>query len=262
MGDADQRTAVPLLNSYKYGLVARRLLQTATGGLRLRRAPCLLHALQFTFYLSPLALAVPFIILDALGVWNEYYLALVYAFIHTLAGISLSTWVHCVKKMRRSERRQFDRRLDDDDDDDAIDVASCHDALDFLFHSKHTVSLVLHSLLVSGLLSFASSLTLLPRVLTAHLPPAGAVVVGVAGWVVTCGAHYSLSVSRPHETAVYRPTDPLELGPVVRPAHLLFCATAIIGVRCVCVCVCARACVCLCVCVCVCVCVHVVVTRR
>lgn len=228
MGDAEHRTIVPLLNSYKRGLATRRLLQTATGGLKLQKAPCYIHLLQFTLYLSPLILAIPFVILDALGVWREYYLALGYAFIHTLAIFTLVLGVWCIRRytdIRNQDIPPFD--------DDTIEVTSCcsYGTLSFIFQSKHIVFLLLHSLLFCGLLSFTSSFILLPRVLLEHLPLPGAVLVGITGWLVTCGAHYSLNVSGPHETAIYRPTDLLGLGPLLRPAYLLSSATAIITIR-------------------------------
>ena len=235
MRDAENRTTVPLLNSYKHGLVRRRLLQTVTGGLKLQRAPCYVHLLQSTIYVVPLALAIPFVVLDGLKVWNEYYLALVYAFIHTLALFTLRLSVYCSRKCVHADRGAgTETQLEDDDDDDAIEaVTSCcsQSTLFFIFPSKSLPSLLLHSLLVCGLLSFTSSFVLLPRTLTTHLPLPGAVVVGIAGWLVTCGVHYSLTVNSPPETAVYRPTDLLGLAPLMRPAYLIFCATFIIVVR-------------------------------
>ena len=230
MGDAVQ--SVPLLSSYKHGLVARRIFQTATGGLKLRRSLCCLNLLQLLVYLAPLALAVPFLTLDALGVWREHYLALVYVFIHTLAVFTLRLCVHCSTRGLEGGNPTNQSELQHHDgEDDALEITSCHSALSFVCHSQHVVSLVLHSLLVSPLLSLTSSYILLPRVLTHHLPLSGAVVVGVVGWLVTCGVHYSLSVNRPHETAIYRPTDLLNLGPVTRPAYFITCATIIITLR-------------------------------
>ena len=243
MGDAENRTTVPLLNSYKYGLVARRLLQTVTGGLKLQRAPCYVHLCQLAIYVAPLALAVPFVVLDGLKVWNEYYLALVYAFIHTLTHFTLRIVVCCSRKSSHVQEDARTERQLDDDDEDVIEVTSCcsHSTLLFIFHFKSVPSLLLHSLLKYGLLSFTSSFVLLPRTLTSHLPLPGAVVVGIISWLVTCGVHYSLGVNTPHETAVYRPTDLLGLTPLMRPFYLIFCATVIIVVRfvhaCACTCV-------------------------
>lgn len=228
MGDAEHRTVVPLLNGYKRGLATRRLLQTATGGLKLQKAPCYIHLLQLALYLSPLLLAIPFVILDALGVWNEYYLALVYTCIHTLATFTLRLSVYCI---RRCTITNQDTPTDNHFEDDTVEVTSCYDTLFFIFRSKSIISLFFHSLLLCGLLSFTSFFILLPSVLLDHLPLTGAVVVCITGWLVTCGVQYSLNVSQPHETAVYRPTDLLGLEPLLRPAYLLSCATAIITIR-------------------------------
>ena len=227
MGDAaGYRTVVPLLSSYKHGLAVRRLLGTATGGLKLRKSPCRLNLLQLTLYLFPLALALPFIILDALGVWREYYLAAIYAIIHTVTVISARMGVYC--GLRRS--RQTQRETEDDDD---LDITSCfsYNSLHFVFSPKPFVCVIIHSLFVCLLLSFTGTLVLLPRVLTDHLPLPGAVGVGLIGWVVLCNSHYSLSVSEPHEVAVYRPTDLLGLGPLTRPVYVITCTLAIITVR-------------------------------
>ena len=233
MGDVEQRTSisVPLLNSYKYGLATRRLLQTATGGLKLRRSPCYINLPQLAIYLVPLLLAIPFIILDSLGVWKEHYLALVYTLIHTLVIFTLRLCVYCTRRYQPTITAN--ERLSNDDDDDEIDIKSCYGTLSFIFHSKHIISIIIHSLLVSPLLSFTSSFILLPRVLLEHLSgiTVAVFVVSVAGWMVTCGTHYSLSINQPHETAVYRPTDRLVLGPLKRPVYLILCATAIIVVR-------------------------------
>ena len=226
MGDAG-RTAVPLLSGYKYGLAWSRLLETATGGLKLRASQCRLNLLQLPLYLFPLALATPFIIMDALGVWREHYLAAVYALAHTLAVLSIRTSVYCSARLARRETN------DDDDDDDESETTACcsHRSLSFVFSSKHIVSVFIHCLFACLLLSFTASFVLLPRGLTEHFSLPGAVVVGTIGWLVSCSAHYSLSVSGPHEVAVYRPTDLLGLEPLSRPAHFIFCTSAIIAVR-------------------------------
>ena len=236
MEDVEQRTIVPLLNGYKYGLARRRLLQTATGGLRLQRAPCYVHLLQIVLYFSPLACAAPFIITDALRVWNEYYLSLISASIYTLLVFALRLGVYCVRRYARAQGEGESMDADSSaqfDDEDGNQFTSCisYNTLYFITRSKHIVSLFLHSLLVCGILSFTSTLVLLPRVLIEQLPTPAAVVVGITGWLVSCGAHYSLNVNQPHETAVYRPTDLLGLGPLLRPAYLICLASTFIAVR-------------------------------
>ena len=223
MGDVrHHQTVVPLLNSYKHGLVARRLLGTATGGIKLNSWR--LNLLQLSLYLSPVILALPFIVLDALGTWIDYYIAAVYAIVHTLAVFAVRLTLHCV----RCSTPHQERELDD------IEITSfcSRNSHSFVFSSKHIASVFIHCLVVCAVLSFSLALVLLPRPLSTHLPLPGAVVVGIIGWlVVLCGSHYSLCVSQPHEVAVYRPTDVLELGPLTRAAFCILCGSAIITVR-------------------------------
>ncbi len=95
---ADYNEPVPLLNQYKYGLVRRRLLAVITGGLNIRKVPWTLHLIQITLWLAPLFLSVPFIVVDSLRLWNEYYTALVYAITVSLYSLLLEvavvTWRH------------------------------------------------------------------------------------------------------------------------------------------------------------------------
>ena len=235
MGDAENWTIVPLLNGYKYGLARRRFLQTATGGLRLQKAPCSIHVLQLLLYLSPAIAAAPFIALDAAAVWNEYYLSLVYSCATALVIFSLRATETCVRWRKRAtvQIAASDGARVQLNDEERVDITSCcsYETLRFLVHPKGIVSLFLHSLLVTGLLSFASSFLLLPRVLSKHLPIPAAVTVGALGWLASCSAHYSLNVSPPHETATYRPTDRLELRPLTRPTHIICVATAFIPIR-------------------------------
>lgn len=231
MGDATQRTVVPLLSSYRHNLAIRRLLETATGGLKLRTSHCRMNLFQLALYFFPLALALPFIVLDALEVWEVHYLAAVYAFIYTVAVFSVRTGVYC--SLKNSQRSQQEREFGDDNDHDETDMASCcsYNSLFFIFSSKNLVSLIIHCLIVCLIFSFTASLVLLPRVLSDHLPLPGVVVVGTIGWLVFCSSHYSLSISQPHEVAVYRPTDLLGLGALTRPVYLIFSASAIIAIR-------------------------------
>ena len=235
MGDPENWTVVPLLNSYKYGLARRRFLQTATGGLRLQRAPCSIHVLQLLLYLGPVIAAAPFIALDAVAVWNEYYLSLVYSCATALVIFSLRATETCVRWRKRAtvQIAASEGARAQHNDEERVEITSCcsYETVRFLVHPKGIVSLFFHSLLVTGLLSFASSFLLLPRVLSKHLPIPAAVTVGALGWLASCSAHYSLNVSPPHETATYRPTDRLELRPLMRPTYIICIATAFIPIR-------------------------------
>ncbi len=96
---ADVIGPVPLLNHYKYDLLRRRMLAVITGGLNIRRAPWLLHFIQIVLWVSPFLLSVPFVVVDALKLWNQYYIALVYAIVMVLFSLTLElcvvVWRHC-----------------------------------------------------------------------------------------------------------------------------------------------------------------------
>ena len=235
----DVGTVVPLLSSYKHGLVRRRLLQTLTGGVRLQRSSCSAHLFQFLLFFAPVFLAAPFIILDiTLDAWSEYYLSLVYSCTVSLVAFGLRFAETSVRwrKEARVESAERDNALPSSEhfgDEEGTEVGSCcsYTTVRYLVHPKNATSLFLHSLLVTGLLSFASSLLLLPRVLNKHLPVAAAVVVGCLGWLASCVAHYSLNVSSPPEPATYRPTDRLKLRPLMRPTYIISIAATFIPVR-------------------------------
>ena len=239
MEDAGNLTVIPLLSNYKYGLVRRRLLQTLTGGVRLQRSSCSAHLFQFLLFFAPVFFAVLFIILDVtLDVWSEYYLSLVYSCTVSLVAFGLRFAETCVRwrKEVRVESAESDNALPSSEhfgDEESTEPGPCcsYTTVRYLVHPKNAASLFFHSLLATGLLSFASSLLLLPRVLNKHLPVAAAVVVGCLGWLASCVAHYSLNVSSPPEPATYRPTDQLKLKPLMRPTHIICIAAIFIPVR-------------------------------
>lgn len=224
---ADQ-TSAPLLNKYKLGLLRRRILQVITGGLNIRKAPCSAHVIQLCLWFSPLLFTIPFIIVDALGLWNPYYTALVYAVTVGLYSLLLEVCVVIVRHLRGGVLAS----VQPDDEQDGILFTSACDraAIDFIFSRKRIHSLIFHPL-ITGLLSFAGCFLLLPSVLLESLHIAGVVFVFIIGWYTQCSALYSLCVSAPSELAVYRPTDTLELRFVTRPFYIVTIAAIFIGVR-------------------------------
>ena len=224
---ADQ-TSAPLLNKYKLGLLRRRILQVITGGLNIRRAPCSAHVIQLCLWLSPLLIAIPFVIVDALGLWSPYYTALVYAVTIGLYSLLLEI---CVVIVRLLKGGVFTSVQSDDEQDGILFTSLCdRAAIDFIFSKKHIHSLIIHPF-ITGLLSFAGCFLLLPSVLLQSLHVAGVVFVFSIGWYAQCSALYSLCVSAPSELAVYRPTDTLELRFVTRPFYIITIAAIFIGVR-------------------------------
>ena len=223
--------AVPLLNEYKHALFKRRILQTLTGGLKLRKVPWYILAIQLALWISPLLVCVPFIILEALDIWNQYYLAIVYGSVVGLAVLALSMTVFCVRHTTTPvvELESVGPQLDDED---SVDFSSCFEleTLNFVFTTKKIYGLLLHPL-VSGLVSFAGCFMLFPRVLQEVMPIGGMVVVFAFGWFTLCNALYSLSVGPPPETATYRPIDYLGIKFLMRPFYVLAVAALFFPVR-------------------------------
>ena len=221
---------VPLLNQYKHALLRRRLLQTITGGLKLRRAPWYIHLIQLMLWTAPFLIALPFVIISALRLWNNYYLALIYGFTQGLAVLLLEiigVIVRC-KQQHADNCNVGDTQLDDEESIDFALESCC--TFDFIFARKKLHSLILHPF-ISGLVSFSACFILQPSIMLESLHIAGVVIVSIIGWYTLCSAHYSLSVSSPHETATYRPTDPLDLRFITRPFYIVAIAAIFIPLR-------------------------------
>ncbi len=224
---------VPLLNQYKHALLRRRLLQTLTGGLKIRRAPWYIHLIQLTLWIAPFVIALPFIVVSALHLWNEYYLALIYGFINGLSVLLLEiigVTIRC--RRQHADNGVGDAQLDDEDSVDFTLESCCSfETFDFIFARKKLHSLILHPF-ISGLVSFSACFILQPSIMLETLHIAGVVTVSIIGWYTLCSAHYSLIVSPPHEIATYRPTDPLDLKFVTRPFYIVAIAAIFIPLRC------------------------------
>ena len=162
--------------------------------------------------------------------WSPYFLALVYGCVVGLGVLLLNIIRACVRYSAR-ENEGVGPQLDDEDSIDFSGSSCFHlETFDFIFAKRRLHSLLLHPL-VSGLLSFAGCFMLFPRVLQETLPVAGVVVVALFGWFTLCNALYSLTAGPPHETAVYRPMDPLELRFLMRPFYVLAVAVGFFSVR-------------------------------
>ena len=232
----DRTGPVALLNEYKHIVLRRRVLQTLTGGVKIRKAPYYIHIIQLIFWVFPLLVSVPVIILDALRVWNSYYLALAYGCVMGAAVMVLSVISVCVRYhhshtsvAKFGRRDHAGARLDDEE---SIDFESCLDfeTFEFIFSQKKTHSLILH-LFICGLVSFVGCFILLPSIMLEALHIAGVVIVSIIGWLTMCSVQYSLNIAAPHEVATYRPTDPLEIKFLTRPFYVLTIAAITIPVR-------------------------------
>lgn len=223
---------VPLLNQYKHALLRRRLLQTLTGGLKLHRAPWYIHLIQLTLWTAPFFIALPFVVISAHRLWNNYYLALIYGFTQGLAVLLLEiigVIVRC--RQQHAVNNIGDAQLDDEESIDfALESCCTFETFDFIFARKKLHSLILHPF-ISGLVSFSACFILQPSIMLESLHIAGVVIVSTIGWYTLCSAHYSLSVSPPHETATYRPTDPLDLRCITRPFYIVAIAAIFIPLR-------------------------------
>ena len=184
---------VPLLNHYKYGLLRRRLIQTVLGGPRIRRVPWYIHVIQIGLLLVPLALSIPFIVIDGLRLWNQYLIALLYGI--TMALFDLVQGVIVALIRWRHQRNNFEV-VEIDDEEDSVEISSCLGAetVEFIFSRKRLISIVF-------------------------------------GWFTMCTAHYSLSVRAPPEAAFYRPTDPLELKFLYRSFYIVLLGCIYIPLR-------------------------------
>lgn len=220
---------VPLLNNYKLGLLGRRLFQTILGGARIRRVPWHVYLVQAGLWVYPLCLSVAFVVLNGLNLWKEYLLALIYG---CSVGIVVLVEGLVVHLLRRRQRRTTLRINGLGDEEDEIKIPFCCgvDFIDFIFSPKRLFSIFLHPF-VSGVFSYVGFFLLMPTVLQESLPVVGVVIVSLLGWFTFCTAHYSLSTRAPPETAVYRPTDPLELKFLNRPFHILLLGSIFIVLR-------------------------------
>lgn len=228
-------THPPLLNQYKHALLRRRLLQSLTGGPKIRRAPWYIHIAQLALWTTPLVFALPFIVISSLRLWNPYYLTLIYGFIQGFAALLLEMmgvvirYQHNKKNILSSEIR--DPQLDDEESVDFAPESCCSfETFDFVFACKKLHSLILHPL-ASGLLAFSGCFILQPSIMLESMHIAGVVFVSIFGWYAVCSAHYSLTVSPPQETATFRPTDPLDLRFLMRPFYIVAIVAIFIPLR-------------------------------
>ena len=220
---------VPLLNSYKLGLLRRRLFQTILGGARVRKVPWHVYLVQAVLWVFPLCLSIPFIALDAVNVWSKYLLALIYAI---CMGVVVLIEGLTVYTLRLRQRATNLNPSEFDDEKDEIETLTCCGTgyIAFVFSPKSLFSVLFHPF-VSGVFTYAGFFLLLPNVLQESLPIAGVVVVSLFGWYAFCSAHYSLSTRAPPQTAIYRPTDPLQLKFLYRPFYILIIGSIFIPLR-------------------------------
>lgn len=219
---------VPLLNEYKYGLCRRKVLQNIFGGPVVRKVPFLIHLIQALLWLFPLICVIPFILLDALKVWNTYFLALVYGIMIGISSASLEVLLFIIIQRHRG----WEQRIQFDYESEEIYIPSiCSiEAVSFIFELRQKSDIILRPI-ASGLVSFVGCYILFPTVLQETLPIPWTVVVCAIGWLVLPITHYSLMARAPPETAVYRATCPYVLRIHHRPLYILIIGICIIIIR-------------------------------
>ena len=221
-------TLPPLLNGYKYGLAARRALQTFTGGLKLQKVPCYLHIIQVISWFLPLLISTPFH--GVVFVWNSpYYLGIAYGVLSSVVVFLLNVIVWWVLRKNKDE-------IDTGDEEEEEEIiSSCWSiqTVKFLFHQSRPIIAIPFHGLFSGLLCYAAFLLLNPFTLRSILPIPAVVVVFILGWVSVCSAHYSLLLHLPHEVAIHRPPhrDRLLLRYISRPFHIILIAALFVPFR-------------------------------
>ena len=218
--------SVPLLNEYKYGIARRRLLQTATGGLKLRKAPWYVHVFQIGIWTAPLLLYIPFLVLAEAASWNVYYLGIVYSFL--CGGGALALGIVGVLIRRRFS--PVFSACASQADEDSVHFSSCFETYDFIFASKGLFGTAVHSF-VYGLVAFSSSTMFCPALMRESLPVGGQVAAFVLGWFTACSSQYSLIASPPPEPAIYRPNNALQLNSLMRPLYFVLAASVYYGIR-------------------------------
>ena len=127
-------TLPPLLNEYKYGLAARRALQTFTGGLKLQKVPCYLHIIQVISWFLPLLISTPFH--GVVFVWNSpYYLGIAYGVLSSVVVFLLNVIVWWVLHKNRDE---IDTR-DEEEEEEILSSCWSIQTVRFLFHQSRPI---------------------------------------------------------------------------------------------------------------------------
>lgn len=221
----------PLLNEYKYTLTRRRLVQTITGGVKLRTGiPYSIHAIQWLLWITPLMITAPFMV--SATYWNVYYIALIGSFLCGLVTLGIGLTV----KIILFKSNQLPADYNDDDEgsaDSTIHTVFSTAALVFIFSTQRNwIDIIVHAI-SSALLCYSSIILLDISTLVDIVSLPATPFVFIAGGVALCTSHYSLLVQAPVEISIYRQThqDRLHLWYLRRPAYVILTAIAFICLR-------------------------------
>ena len=213
----------PLLNSYKYELFRRQLLQTITGGVKVQRLPYYIHLIQWLLWLLPFLLHLPFNVI--VFYFNEYYSSAIYGVIIGGTTLLISGFIKGAFLKQHTQ-------IDEVEDDEEILSCCSGPSLRFVFIQKSFLLVLLHSM-VSGILSYVASFMLSLQLMSSLLHPSLVVLVCVLGWVSVCVSHYSLLVQPPPEIGIYRAphTDRLGLRLIRRPVYVVMIGLVFVLLR-------------------------------
>lgn len=221
-------TAAPLLNEYKYQLLLTRLVQTITGGVKIRKQlPHYAHVLQWLLWLLPFFLSLPF--LGVSFVWNGYYLGAIYGVLITLLFLLVNIAIKLInyKTVGYRNHDNFLSQLEDEGN-----VITCSDVIQYISVSRSIPIIALHSL-VSGLAASASFILLDIPALLKVLHVAGVVIFYTIGWLTTSVSLYSIMIHPPLELSAYRSAheDRLGLRFIHRPLYVILTGIILILLR-------------------------------
>ena len=214
------RDVAPLITEAKYPVCKKRLFQTIAGGIKWLGygIPWFVVTSQIVLWVTPLVVAVPFVVLAEIFSEIKLYLAIGY-------GVVMGILVAGLELLPLTCRNQsLVVAFQQDDDEDSVDFSGgCwRKELDnFIFASRKWYALLLHPFL-SAALSISTFIPLLPGSLHDVFPLAVMMILLTLGWLVLLLANYSITAQPPSsEPAVYTATTPAWLVVLMRPSHVI-----------------------------------------
>lgn len=213
------RDVAPLITEAKYSVFKKRVFQTITGGIKWLgyNIPWFAVASQVVLWISPIVVAVPFVLMAELIDEAKFYFAIGY-------GVVMGLLVGGLEILPLTCRNQsLVVVFQQDDDEDSVDFSGgCwrKEMDNFIFAARKWYILLLHPFL-SAALSGSMFIPLLPGSLNDVFPLAVVIILLPLVWLTLLIANYSIVAQPPAEPAVYTPTTPAWLGVLMRPSHVI-----------------------------------------
>jgi len=218
------RDVAPLITEAKYSVTKKRVFQTITGGIKWLGydIPWFAVTSQIVLWISPLAIAVPFVLLAEFFSEAKFYFAIGY-------GVVMGLLVAGLEMLPFTCRNQsLVVIFQQDDDEDSIDFSGgCwrKELANFIFAPRKWYMLLLHPFL-STVLFGSIFVPLLPGSLNDVFPIAVTVILLPLIWLTLLIGSYSVIAQPPSaESAVYTATTPSWLTVLMRPSHLIIAAS-------------------------------------